>query len=520
VDAVGPGGDAMIPVSNPFSFTQACSYSLSGSSASFASVGGGGSVGVTTGAGCPWTASSGVSWITLGTTGGTGSATIIFTAAANTSSANRSGTLTIAGATYAVTQQGAGCGFSLSSYTQTLGASGGTGSVGVTSSAGCSWTAASNASWMTLTAGSSGSGSGSVSYTVGPNSTAATRSATATIAGLTYTVYQAAAPVVTQSSGIWMSREQLLARPMSGAAWTSLKSAADRSCGTPDLGNQDDPVNVCVMAQALVFARTGTASYRTNVVTALRAVVNSGTYSGRALALGRELAAYVIAADLVDLKTADPTLDAAFRTKIKSLLTTPTTGGPASLVDCHETRPNNWGTHCGASRAAVAAYLGDAAQLARVATVFKGWLGDRAAYAKFAYGDLSWQCNAAAPVGINPAGCTKLGHPIDGVLPDDQRRTGGFTWPPPKENYVYEALQGALVQAVILGRAGYDVFAWQDQALLRAATWLNTTAAYPAGGDDTWQPHLVNYFYHTTFPAPIPSSPGKNVGWTDWTHGK
>ena len=43
----------------------------------------------------------------------------------------------------------------------------------------------------------------------------------------------------------------------------------------------------------------------------------------------------------------------------------------------------------------------------------------------------------------------------DGVLPDDQRRSGGFVWPPTKENYVWEALQGAIAQAVILHRAGF-----------------------------------------------------------------
>lgn len=320
--------------------------------------------------------------------------------------------------------------------------------------------------------------------------------------------------------GIWISRGDLLSRPMSGTAWNSLKSKADSSCGTPDLANQEDSANVCVMAQALVFARTGTAGYRTNVVTALRSIVNSGTYSGRALALGRELAAYVIAADLIDLKTADSALDASFRSKIKSFLTTTTTSGPGNLIECSEDRPNNWGTHCGASRAAVDAYLGDTADLARVAKVFKGWLGDRSSYAGFAYGDLSWQCDGSAPVGINPTGCTKQGHVIDGVLPDDQRRAGGFTWPPSKENYVWEALQGALVQAVILKRAGYDTFNWQDRALLRAVTWLHVEDDFPAQADDTWEPHLVNFFYNTSFPAPVPSSPGKNVGWTDWTHGK
>ena len=223
-------------------------------------------------------------------------------------------------------------------------------------------------------------------------------------------------------------------------------------------------------------------------------------YNGQALALGRELAAYVIAADLIDLKEYDPALDRSWRTKLGTLLTTPTNDGPANLIECHERRPNNWGTHCGASRAAVAAYLGDSAQLERVAQVFRGWLGDRSAYAGFSYGDLAWQCDPAKPVGINPAGCMRDGHVLDGVLPDDQRRSGGFSWPPPQENYVYEALQGALVQAVILQQAGYDVFAWEDQALRRAFVWLQDQAQFPAAGDDTWQPYLVNAYYGTHFP--------------------
>jgi len=254
---------------------------------------------------------------------------------------------------------------------------------------------------------------------------------------------------------------------------------------------------------------------------AIWSVVNAGAYTGRALALGRELAAYVIAADLIDLKAHDPGLDANFRSTIKAFLTTPTIDGPDNLIECHEQRPNNWGTHCGGSRVAVAAYLGDLAQLARVAKVFKGWLGDRVSYSGFSYGDLSWQCDPSKPVGINPAGCTKEGHSIDGVLPEEQRRAGAFTWPPPQENYVYGGLQGALVQAVILRRAGYDVFEWQNQALLRAFRWLHTQAQFPATGDDTWEPHIINYYYShvpASFPAPIPSSAGKNVGWTDWTH--
>ena len=323
------------------------------------------------------------------------------------------------------------------------------------------------------------------------------------------------------SQGIWVDRGGLLALPTSGTAWDNVLNAAKQTCTKPDLSNQDDPANVCVMAKALVFARTGQETYRLNVVDALWAVINAGVYNGRALALGRELGAYVISADLINLKTYDPAMDTTFRGVIRALLTTPTTDGPASVIECHENRPNNWGTHCGASRAAVAAYLGDTAQLARIAQVFKGWLGDRSSYAGFSYGDLSWQCDSSKPVGINPAGCLKSGHSVDGVLPDDQRRAGSFAWPPPQENYVYEALQGALAQAVILSRAGYDTFNWQDRALQRAFQWLLSQDNFPATGDDSWEPHLINYFYASIgykIAAPVPTQPGKNVGWTDWTH--
>jgi hypothetical protein len=235
--------------------------------------------------------------------------------------------------------------------------------------------------------------------------------------------------------------------------------------------------------------------------------------------LGRELAAYVIAADLIDLPNYDSNFDnQQFRPWLRRTLTEDLEG--RTLQSTHEDRPNNWGTHAGASRAAVAVYLGDQAELERTAQVFKGWLGDRSSYAGFAYGKLDWQCNPSEPVGINPAGCMKEGHSIDGVLPDDQRRDGPFQWPPPKENYVWEGLQGALAQAVILSNAGYDVWNWEDQALLRAVRWLHEQANFPAEGDDAWQPHLVNYYYGTDFPAVVPARPGKNVGWTDWTHGE
>ena len=322
------------------------------------------------------------------------------------------------------------------------------------------------------------------------------------------------------SPGIWIDHRQLRELPTSGLAWDRLAADAAATCPEPRLADQNDRANVCVLAKALAYAATDEPRLRIAVVDAIwKLTGNSVPYEGRALALGRELTAYIIAADLIRLADYDVALDDRFRAMLRLLLTTPTMDGPANLIACHEERPNNWGTHCGASRAAIAAYLGDQEELARTAQVFKGYLGDRASYAGFTFGDGSWQCNPALPVGVNPRGCTRSGHSLDGVLPDDQRRGGPFTWPPPQENYAYEGLQGALAQAIILQRAGYDPFEWGDRALLRAFEWLHREAAFPARGDDTWQPHVINHYYGASFPAVVPSRSGKNVGYTDWTHG-
>ncbi len=315
------------------------------------------------------------------------------------------------------------------------------------------------------------------------------------------------------TSGIWISATELAEQPTSGTPWQMLKQDADTYWGVPNLSDQEDKANIYTMSKALVYARTGTESYRTDVIEACMQAIGTEE-GGRSLALSRNLAAFVIAADLVELPPEEDTL---FCSWLRELLTQRMADG-FSLTTCHEIRPNNWGTHAGASRAAIAAYLEDRDELDRVAQVFKGWLGDRSSYASFSYGALSWQADSARPVGINPSGATLQGYNVDGVLPDEQRLSGEFTWPPPQQGYVYESLQGALLQAVILHRAGYDVWNWEGRALLRAWNWLHNLADYPATGDDTWQPFIINCFYDADFPTSTVSLPGKNVARTCWTH--
>ncbi len=166
-----------------------CTYSISPTSQSFPSPGGTGSVSVTAGTGCAWTAASNASWIHV-TSGASssGNGTVGYSVDANASSPPRTGTMTIAGRTFTVSQAGV-CAYSISPTKAHVGAGGGTGSVAVTAPQGCAWTAVSNASWITVTSGSNGSGNGSVDYSVAPF-TLKRRSGTITIAGKTFTVRQ------------------------------------------------------------------------------------------------------------------------------------------------------------------------------------------------------------------------------------------------------------------------------------------------------------------------------------------
>ncbi|MES0335743.1 MAG: FG-GAP-like repeat-containing protein [Candidatus Magnetobacterium sp. LHC-1] len=67
---------------------------------------------------------------------------------------------------------------------------GGSDTVNVSANAACTWTATSNAGWITISSVSTNSGSGTVSYTVAANTGSTYRTGTMTIAGQTFTVIE------------------------------------------------------------------------------------------------------------------------------------------------------------------------------------------------------------------------------------------------------------------------------------------------------------------------------------------
>ncbi|MBK7705877.1 MAG: hypothetical protein IPJ30_08875 [Acidobacteria bacterium] len=181
-------GRVVIPVNQ----SSNCTFALSPASPqSVASTGGSLSVNVTTGSTCTWTAASSVPWITV-TSGSSGSGNGIASLqiAANVGAA-RSGSVTIAGQDYVINQAASSsCNYSLSPSSTTISESGGAGNFGVTSNDGCTWSATSNALWITTS--STGSGNGTVTFTVAANSGNA-RSGSILVAGQAFTVNQSAA---------------------------------------------------------------------------------------------------------------------------------------------------------------------------------------------------------------------------------------------------------------------------------------------------------------------------------------
>jgi hypothetical protein len=156
---------------------------------SFGSAGGSARVQLTVAANTQWTAKSNNSWLKVTSANSSaGSATVAFDAAANPSTEPRSGSLTIAGKTVKVSQ--AGLWSRLVYDGKVFGTSSDSGFIDVQVEGDGTWTASTDASWLTLM-DASGHGSGSVMFVVDDFNTAvASRTAVVTIAGKTVEITQ------------------------------------------------------------------------------------------------------------------------------------------------------------------------------------------------------------------------------------------------------------------------------------------------------------------------------------------
>lgn len=202
-------GDRLFVVENAWNFrgawtpsavytvsTDACAPSATApASAALGREGGGGVVAVT--ATCAWKARSNAAWLTVTGGGfGVGSANVSYSATGNDTGASRTGTISIGSRTFTVTQSTSAGTVALSPASGTHDATGGTGTITVTTNptAGVTWSAYTPQSWIQITAGGAGAGAGTVSYRVLPNASSLARAGSVFVNNVEFAVAQSAAP--------------------------------------------------------------------------------------------------------------------------------------------------------------------------------------------------------------------------------------------------------------------------------------------------------------------------------------
>jgi hypothetical protein len=242
-----------------------CAYSVTPPTLSPGATGGAvGPVTVTTADGCAWAATSSASWLTI-TAGasGSGNGTVTVNAAANTGAA-RTATLTIASQSVTVSQTANQCAYSVTPTTVPIAAVGGSGApISVSTGPGCTWSASSAASWVSILTGASATGPGTVTYTVLPN-TGSARTGTLTVAGQPVSISQSAPCVYTLSrtsdnfekSGGTDGRVSVMTQ--SGCAWTAGSNADWITVTSGTNGSGNGTVAYSVAANNTGSNRTGT----------------------------------------------------------------------------------------------------------------------------------------------------------------------------------------------------------------------------------------------------------------------
>ncbi len=338
------------------------------------------------------------------------------------------------------------------------------------------------------------------------------------------------------SDGIWVSPGVLASLPTSGTAWDNLLSAAnDLDPSGANVSDQDSHHDQYTLAAALVCARTGDATLCQRAQAALVNAIDTES-GGRWLAVGRNVGAYAIAADLLNLRAdGDPNSDGSRVEAWLARFLTRTLSHNNDSSQQITLRESAWASGSNASaqegfiHVAIAAYLGDQSELDWAWGRYRRHVCDLGApdpsgidlSKGVAYG---WAHDDQNPCAINPKGTQKQGVRIDGAIINDMRRGGEFQVYPGYTQYPWVGLEGLVPAAVILHRAGYPAFSIADTAVKRTYDYLWFLRNHTGNVDwfdgmrasETTQ--LVNVAYGTSFIATRADRRGRTVGFTAWSH--
>jgi uncharacterized protein (TIGR03437 family) len=300
-----------------------CTYSITPGSITVPANGGSGTISVNTQAACGWSFSTDSMWITLSSPNAsgnqvTGSGILNYVAAATTLPTSQTGNIYISGAStqadIPVTQGATVCSMTLQPSASTISAAGGPGSFQVQTA--CSWTATSNATWITVstpatgtstapTPSVSGTGNGTVPFTAAPNACVDPQIGTVTVTSQPaqiFTLTENGSP-----SNLTLSPATLSA-PQAGTSgrfnvvtgvgcnWTSFSDVGWLHITTPSSGTGNGGIgytvdanpgssrsgNIHVGAQLFAVSQAGVAVPAIQLTT----VENAASYTGAAVAPG------------------------------------------------------------------------------------------------------------------------------------------------------------------------------------------------------------------------------------------
>ena len=326
-------------------------------------------------------------------------------------------------------------------------------------------------------------------------------------------------PTPRPGEGLWISPSELAALPTRGSAWSSVLAVAEADLGTANVADQDSGHDGKTLACALAAARTERTDLRRKATDALTSAI--GTESGaRWLAIGRNLGAYAIAADVLGIRSG-PVYDwlGGFLTRTLR----------ANNTDEQIPVPNwpsgsNSSAQVGFVTAALCVYTKDFARLATFWDGYRRYCGDRTSPVAETSNSEAWQFIPSDPVGIQDKGAVKQGCRLDGAIGNDMSRGGDDVCSPDWTPYPWVGLEGAVPAALVFGRVGYPAWEIAEEAISRALHYLwflRQTSGNPDWFDGLRSNecvYLVNRTYGTTFPCSLPVAGGRTFGFSDWTH--
>ena len=271
-----------------------CQVTASNGTPAFEAAGGAGTVTVQAARECTWSAAAQAVWIAIAPpTEGQGDGTLRYTVQANPAGMPRSGAINLNGQIVEVSQRGAPCVFAVDRSSVEIDASDATFELQVRGPVGCTWSATTNAPWLTIASAAQGSGPGVLRVGAAPNA-GGPRRGVVTAAGIAVDVLQLAAgqspapspgpapgpgppdPQPPAGCAYTLSPQQTLL-PFTGGegdfavqtrtdcAWTALSDAPWLVITSPAAGTGDARIAYRADANAATTPRTGRITVGTAV---------------------------------------------------------------------------------------------------------------------------------------------------------------------------------------------------------------------------------------------------------------